>query len=68
MTKKFYLTYMIESCYGSQVFSVDAESEEEAIEKHKNGESEFVEEEIEVQSLEKEPYEVRTDLQNNFSY
>jgi hypothetical protein len=50
-TVKYRLTCAVTSAHGAQTFTVEASSPDEAIAKHKLGESEFEEEEVEVMSL-----------------
>lgn len=48
---KYRLTVDVEEVHGHQYFEVVADSEAEGIAKHEAGESEFIEEEVEVVSL-----------------
>lgn len=49
---KYVIPLEVKSCNGNQEFIVEADSIEEAIEKFKNGEGEFLSEEIEVMDFE----------------
>lgn len=50
--KRYVAIRHIASASGTQLFEVEANSKEEAFRKFENGEGNFVEEEIEVESLE----------------
>lgn len=49
--KKFQIVRSVQDASGHQIFEVEANSKEEAAEKFRNGEGDFVSEEVEVTSL-----------------
>jgi len=49
--KRFLIERTVTSAAGTQIFFVDANSEEEALAKHKNGDGGMYSSEVEVQSL-----------------
>ena len=49
--KKYIIPVTILSASGCQIYGCEAESKEEALEKFKNGECDFVEEEVEITNL-----------------
>jgi hypothetical protein len=53
--KQYRLIYEVTSVHGVQSYLVEAENEEDALEKHNNGKSDFEGEELEVTDLEESP-------------
>lgn len=59
--KLYTLTYEVLQATGSQTYCVRAESEEEAIQKYKNGEANCVYEDIEVGEVSEEPIHIEVE-------
>jgi len=49
MIKRYYIQASVEHVTGWQIFTIEAKSEQDALEKFKKGEGEFDSEELEVQ-------------------
>ena len=54
----YHITIPVDSVNGFQIWQVEANSEEEAIQMFQNGEGEFLDEEVEVESLDMDNLEI----------